>query len=367
MNDRRSIAAALMALGLLMAASVAQADTQDIIQPQGQTQTKRTRLATCERCNRDRRPRQTARRKPHCISSTRPAGTRRSGSRSTSSSTNRLPSLPSPPFPPGSILAPINPPESKNRTIKTLRVDLPPGLDGQSRGDGCEVLARRLRRTRGRGNRARRDRQTTQLPRCVANRPGENHLVANNNEVEIQPGFKPPTGFVGAAEARRTGPKCRSSTSSRRQENRRNSGSSSGRDDAEVFLETEVAWESDFHESFTIKLPDTAPKRTGLSTLISRLDQQRPCRRRDLHQQPDHLLRSRTQRGPNTLYSTWFRAESHGEPNPNFPQSARLRSRRSSRRSRERISRKIARRSPSIRRSTFSLAPTRSTRRHRRR
>ena len=36
----------------------------------------------------------------------------------------------------------------------------------------------------------------------------------------------------------------------------------------EVFLETEVSWQSDFHESFTIKLNRTAPP---FETLISRL------------------------------------------------------------------------------------------------
>ena len=38
-----------------------------------------------------------------------------------------------------------------------------------------------------------------------------------------------------------------------------------------VYLETEVAWESDYHESFTIKLPEkTAPFSTLKSRLVSK-------------------------------------------------------------------------------------------------
>ena len=89
-----------------------------------------------------------------------------------------------------------------------------------------------------------------------------------------------------------------------------------------VFLETEVAWESDFHESFTITLPNpSAP----FSTLKSRLvnfgqaagNSKAHGRQRHLHHHSDHLLRPDRMR--RRLYSTWFRAESYGEPNPTFP------------------------------------------------
>jgi hypothetical protein len=81
-----------------------------------------------------------------------------------------------------------------------------------------------------------------------------------------------------------------------------------------VYLETEVAWESDYHQSFTIRPP--APS-APFSTLKSRLVSfgqagdgtfiSNPTTCFDPAQWP-------------TLYSTWFRAESYGEPpNPAFP------------------------------------------------
>ncbi|HYJ22627.1 MAG TPA: hypothetical protein VEW07_11475, partial [Solirubrobacterales bacterium] len=84
-----------------------------------------------------------------------------------------------------------------------------------------------------------------------------------------------------------------------------------------IYLETEVAWESDFHESFTINLPNTA-EATGLSTLISRLV--------NFGRSGDgtYITNPTTCFNPNlpqyaTQYSTWFRAHSYGEENPNFP------------------------------------------------
>ncbi len=90
-----------------------------------------------------------------------------------------------------------------------------------------------------------------------------------------------------------------------------------------VFLETEVAWESDFHESFTIRPP--APS-VGVSTLNSRLI--------SLGQEAGdvggagdgngtYLSNPTTCFDPtewSTLYSSWYRAESYGEePHPDFP------------------------------------------------
>jgi hypothetical protein len=86
-----------------------------------------------------------------------------------------------------------------------------------------------------------------------------------------------------------------------------------------VFLETEVAWENDFHESFTIKLLNTA-EASGLSTLISRLVTNGATTGNGTY-----LTNPTTCFDPNDpafehLYSTWFRAESHADPaNPNFP------------------------------------------------
>jgi hypothetical protein len=80
-----------------------------------------------------------------------------------------------------------------------------------------------------------------------------------------------------------------------------------------IFLEGEVAWESDFHESFTVKLP---PPSAPFSTLKSRLI--------SYGQAGDgtYVTTPTTCFDPTEwphLYSTWFRGESWGEPNPTFP------------------------------------------------
>lgn len=81
-----------------------------------------------------------------------------------------------------------------------------------------------------------------------------------------------------------------------------------------IELHGAVAWESDFHEYFTIHLPSPS---VGFSTLRSRL--------LGFGQSGDgaHLTTPTTCFNPNELphlYSTWFRGESWGEPNPTFPE-----------------------------------------------
>lgn len=80
-----------------------------------------------------------------------------------------------------------------------------------------------------------------------------------------------------------------------------------------VYLETDVAWQSDFHEGFTIRLPKEEPP---FATLKSRLVQNGRAGNGTFITNPTTCF------NPNEwpfLYSTWFRAESYGEPNPNFP------------------------------------------------
>jgi hypothetical protein len=90
----------------------------------------------------------------------------------------------------------------------------------------------------------------------------------------------------------------------------------------EVFLETEVSWQNDFHESFTIKLPEPEPP---FATLVSRLV--------NFGQEAGNVGLVKSGNGtyinnPTTcysateypsLYSTWFRAESYGVPSSTFP------------------------------------------------
>jgi hypothetical protein len=89
-----------------------------------------------------------------------------------------------------------------------------------------------------------------------------------------------------------------------------------------VFLETEVAWESDFHESFTIRLPNTAAA-PGLNTLISRLVNFGDNKTGN----GTYITKPTTCFDPSEaanahLYSTWFRAESYEKPDAAFPRGS---------------------------------------------
>lgn len=80
-----------------------------------------------------------------------------------------------------------------------------------------------------------------------------------------------------------------------------------------VLLETDVAWQSDFHEGFTIRLPE---EELPFATLKSRLVQNGRSGNGTFITNPTTCF------NPNEfphLYSTWFRAESYGDPNPTFP------------------------------------------------
>ena len=89
-----------------------------------------------------------------------------------------------------------------------------------------------------------------------------------------------------------------------------------------VFLETEVSWENDFHESFTIELPQQAPP---FATLVSRLvNFGQEAGNLGLVEEGDgtYINNPTTCFEPSrfeNLYSTWFRAHSYGEEDSSFP------------------------------------------------
>ena len=215
--------------------------------------------------------------------------------------------LPSPPLPaPGFFTAPIVEPLA-DRTIKTLRVDLPPGLTVNPNATASKCSLAEFLNSPSEG---------VYVPACSeATKVGEEELtlVTNAEGVEIEEvgpvpkGFViPPTegltkipvynlqpkpgepalfGFVAAAKE-------------------------------PVFLETDVAWESDFHEAFTIRLHNSS-EAPGLATMISRLINFGAA-----SGDGTYINTPTTCFEPNEsphLYSTWYRAESYGEPNPNFP------------------------------------------------
>jgi hypothetical protein len=83
-----------------------------------------------------------------------------------------------------------------------------------------------------------------------------------------------------------------------------------------IELEGGVAWESDFHEYFTIKLPEPSVPFSSLKSRLVAFGQSGdgthitlPTTCFDQNQWPH-------------LYSTWFRGESWAEPNPTFPEGS---------------------------------------------
>ncbi|HST70756.1 MAG TPA: hypothetical protein VLI94_14005 [Solirubrobacterales bacterium] len=215
--------------------------------------------------------------------------------------------LPSPPFPPGAVTAEIPGEDIKEHTIRTLRVDLPPGLTVNPEATPRCPIAQFTAGTPG-----------ALVPTCdPASKVGVEKitLVTNKNEVEIAPGFKPPKGFVIPPQKELT------EVDVYNLEPEFGEPAKFGfvvRKAIPIYLTTEVAWENDYHESFQIELPNTA-EATGLSTLISRLV--------NFGRSGDgtYITNPTTCFDPNlpeysTLYSTWFRAESYADPVGNFPQ-----------------------------------------------
>lgn len=304
---KRSAALLLICLGALLALPVmAQADTPDIIQPQNETSDQGFQAGTCTQ---ETEAGKNCSVETPTIYYTTAAGHPPIGFTQYIIQHDPFTPLPSPPFPAGALVAPIKEPISE-RTIKTLRSDLPPGLtvNPEATGSRC-TLAEFLKETPpGSGE---------FVPECKAETiTGEEKitLVTNKDEVEIQPGFKAPKGFVippipggTLVPVYNLVPKEGEPAKLGFIVNKK----------IPVFLETEVAWESDFHESFTIKLPNTA-EITGLSTLISRLVS------KGRSGDGTYLTNPTTCFDPNDpayehLYSTWFRAESYGDPDPEFP------------------------------------------------
>jgi len=308
---RRSIALLVTALGMLLAtAGIAAADTTDIIQPQNETADQGFQSGTCKANEEAGPPPKQCSPETPALFFKQAAGHPPLGFTQYVIKHGAFTPLPSPPFPAGSLTAEIEEP-ILNRTIKTLRTDLPPGLtvNPEATATRC-TLAAFLNKV-----------GENYVPLCDAStQVGEQRvtLATNKNEVEIQPGFKAPKGFVIPPIAGGT------KVPLYNLEPAPGEPAKLGfiiNAKIPVFLETQVAWESDFHESFTIKLLNTA-EATGLSTLISRL-----MSFGSTAGNGTYLTNPTTCYDPNKpefeqLYSTWFRAESYGQPNPTFPEGS---------------------------------------------
>jgi hypothetical protein len=218
------------------------------------------------------------------------------------------------PFPAGSVTAPIKAPQDGS-TIKTLRVELPPGLtvNPQATGEQCSVedfLHEEEKDPVGKPG------VETHVPLCkIATKVGREEvtLATNIPGFPLGGGLNAPEGFVippsgplgtnvdvynlvpAAGEPALFG------------------FIAAGKE--VVFLKTDVSWQSDFHENFTISLP---PNSVPFSTLVSRLV--------NIGTSGDgtYITNPITCFNPaepafSHLYSTYFRAESYLEPDPAFP------------------------------------------------
>jgi hypothetical protein len=140
-------------------------------------------------------------------------------------------------------------------------------------------------------------------------------LVTNENEVEVSPiknpGLKVPKGFV-VKPGLETGTRVPVYNLVPNKGEPALLGFVVGFKEL-IFLKTDVSWESDYHEAFTINEPEPSHP---FSTLQNRLISFGRAGN------GTYLTNPTTCTNPNEfehLYSTWFRAESWLEPNPNFP------------------------------------------------
>ncbi len=208
--------------------------------------------------------------------------------------------LPSPPFPLGSVRAPIKPP-IEARTIKTLRVDLPPGLtvNPQASEEQC-TLAEFEQELGGH-----------HIPACKAG------TIVGREEVTLVTNVE---GYESLPEGFVIPPKEGSGTKVPVYNLVPNEGEPAlfgfviaGQQ--EVFLNTEVAWNGDYHESFTIHLPNVTPP---FSTLKSRLVNFGRAGNGTFITNPTTCFNPEL--APHEgAYTTSFRAESYEEPDANFP------------------------------------------------
>ncbi len=312
---RRFAVVAVAVLGLVVFAASAQADTTNILQPQSETFDQGFQAATCTQEFQAGVPPTEPPAKSYCstetpgILYTTAAGHPPFGF--TQYTIQHVPYVfnPAPP----SFFAPIFP-TIPAHSIKTLRTDLPPGLTVNPEATPVRCpLASFLNKV-----------GENFVPLCdPRSKTGEDNitLVTNKNEVEIAPGVKPPTGFVIPPVVGGTKVPVYNLVPAEG-EPAKFGFIVNGK--IPIFLETQVAWESDYHESFTIKLAFTA-ELTGLSTLISRLVSF--GNKTTEESNGTFITNPTTCFNPNEaqyehLYSTFFRAESYGEPNPTFPEGS---------------------------------------------
>jgi hypothetical protein len=296
----------VMALWLVLAVPVAQADTQNIIEPQHEPPTAADgwQAGTCEE---DVPP------TIFCSPETPERFFKTAGGHPPMGFTQYIIQHEEKNGGPFGTLKPIKEPEPGHPiTIKTLRADLPPGLTVNPQATPhCSLAEFETVKEIATGVFGR-------VPSCkpdtIVGRD-EVTLVTNENEVEVSPiknpGLKVPKGFVVPPDPA-TGTRVPVYNLEPHPGEPALLGFVVGFKEL-IFLKTDVSWETDFHEAFTIHEPEPSHP---FSTLQNRLISFGRAGN------GTYLTNPTTCIDPNEfphLYSTWFRAESWLEPNPTFP------------------------------------------------
>jgi hypothetical protein len=302
---RGLIVTVVLAVALLLGASAARADTTDIIEPQHTPPTAADgwQAATCE----EDEPPPPAEPTVFCSPETKTRFYTQAGGHPPMGFTQYIIRHTGA----GPVQPLVEPLEG--RILKTLRVDTPPGLtdNPQSTASRCSIadFERVVEVKVG---------VFAHIPACdpstVVGR-NEVTLVTNEDEVEISPeklpGVKVPKGFV-VKPSEENGTRVPVYNLEPKEGEPALFGFVIGFKKL-IFLETDVAWESDYHEAFTIHEPEPShPFSTLKNRLITfgragdgtNLTNPTTCF------SPAQLPR---------LYSTWMRGDSWLEPNPGFP------------------------------------------------
>lgn len=307
---RRLIACAVMALWLVAAVPVAQADTEDIIMPQSNPPTNGDgwQAETCL----TNEPAA----KVKCGPQTGAAFFKTAAGHPPVGFTQYIishgPITEAPlELADGTKLATETPvttitPPVDDRDIKTLRVDLPPGLtvnpNATPKCKGSDFL---------------HEEGGAIVPNCPESKVGEEEVTVVTTAgkvIEAAPGVFLPAGAI-IPPSTAAGTKVNVyNLEPENGEPARFGFVVAGKE--VVYLKTSVSWESDFHEAFTIELPPSSPP---LETLVSRLVNFGAATGDGTYINNPTTCFDPTEAGNERLYSTWFRAESYGEPDPIFP------------------------------------------------
>jgi len=316
---KRSLALLLLCIGALMAMPVlAQADTGNIIESQEEPLEKENgfQAGTCTENFEDEDPT-----KEPCSAETPDLFFTQAGGHPPIGFTQyiiRHDEVGPTPF---GTLKPIEEPIA-DRTIKTLRVDLPPGLTVNPQA--TEKCAREDFETKVETEPGK----FVQQPNCPAGSivgVEEVTLVVNTANAVPAPPPAPAGTFLPKGFVIQPNPAAGTKVPVYNIEPEPGEPARFGFVIAfqrVVFLETEVAWENDFHESFTIELPGPSAPFSTLKSRLVNFGQDAGNQSGATSGDGTYITNPTTCFDPDqypTLYSTWFRAHSYGEENPTFP------------------------------------------------